>query len=60
VPAPVTAEVDHLLVGRAARLAFPRDVAARFDTRRVVTSGQRHFRTIRPMQGGVFELLPER
>jgi predicted nucleic acid-binding protein len=33
-------------------------LAARFDTRRVLTFDQRHFRTVRPLQGGAFELLP--
>lgn len=35
-------------------------LAARFDTRRVATFDQRNFRAIRPLQGGTFELLPER
>ncbi len=101
VPAPVTAEVDHLLgqrFGTAARHAFLRDLAARryespaldaddyataleldrryadlgagladlsivvlahkLGTRRVLTFDARHFRAIRPLQGGAFTLLP--
>lgn len=34
-------------------------LAARFDTRRLLTFDERHFRAMRPMQGGAFELLPE-
>lgn len=35
-------------------------LAARFGTRQVLTFDQRHFRTVRPLQGGAFELLPDR
>jgi predicted nucleic acid-binding protein len=35
-------------------------LAARFDTRRVLTFDHRHFRAVTPLQGGAFELLPER
>jgi predicted nucleic acid-binding protein len=100
LPAPVSAEVDHLLgrIGRRARLAFLDDLAAdrflvecldqddhelvaqlerryedldlglsdlslvvlarRFRTRRLLTFDERHFRAIRPVQGGTFTLLP--
>lgn len=34
-------------------------LAARYDTSRVLTFDARHFRAVRPLQGGVFELLPE-
>lgn len=33
--------------------------AARVDTRRILTFDERHFRTLRPLQGGTFDLLPE-
>lgn len=33
-------------------------LAKRFRTRRVVTFGERHFRALRPLQGGSFTLLP--
>lgn len=33
-------------------------LAARHDTTRVLTLDERHFRTIRPLQGGSFTLLP--
>src|SRR5262249_1176264 len=33
---------------------------ARLRTRRVLTFDERHFRTVRPLQGGAFELLPQR
>src|SRR5579884_1085963 len=33
-------------------------LAARFNTRRVLTFDQRHFRALRPLQGGTFELFP--
>ncbi|MGH8907229.1 MAG: type II toxin-antitoxin system VapC family toxin [Egibacteraceae bacterium] len=33
-------------------------LAARFDTRRILTFDQRHFRVMRPLQGGSFEILP--
>ncbi len=101
VPAPVTAEVDHVLgrrFGHAARRAFLQDLAARryespgldgrdheaaleldrryadldvgladlsvvvlarkLGTRRILTFDERHFRVIRPLQGGAFTLLP--
>lgn len=35
-------------------------LAARFGTRRILTFDQRHFRTVRPLQGGAFDLVPER
>jgi predicted nucleic acid-binding protein len=101
VPAPVTAEADHVLgkrLGRRARLALlddlaegrfaveclgPKDhqtilelerkyeeldcglsdlsiviLAARFETTRVMTFDERHFRALRPLQGETFTLLP--
>ena len=33
-------------------------IAARFRTTRILTFDQRHFRAMRPLQGGVFTLLP--
>jgi predicted nucleic acid-binding protein len=33
-------------------------LARRFGTRRILTFDQRHFRAIRPLQGGSFTLLP--
>lgn len=33
-------------------------LAYRLDTRRVLTFDERHFRVVRPLQGGSFELLP--
>lgn len=33
-------------------------LARRFATRRIVTFDERHFRAIRPLQGGAFTLLP--
>jgi predicted nucleic acid-binding protein len=33
-------------------------LAARLNTRRIITFDQRHFRTMRPLQGGTFTLLP--
>jgi uncharacterized protein len=35
-------------------------LATRLGTRRVLTFDERHFRTVRPLQGGDFELLPQR
>ncbi len=35
-------------------------LAQRFNTRRVLTFDARHFRAITPLQGGQFEILPER
>lgn len=35
-------------------------LAARFQTRRVLTFDERHFRAARPLQGGAFELVPGR
>jgi len=35
-------------------------LAARFRTRRVLTFDERHFRAVTPLQGGAFELLPQR
>lgn len=35
-------------------------IAARLRTRRVLTFDERHFRAVRPLQGGAFELLPQR
>jgi predicted nucleic acid-binding protein len=101
VPAPVSAEIDHLLRSRGGRDAarrFLRDVtdgrvqveglsreehgmaldldgrygdldvgladlsvvvlAQRFRTRRLLTFDERHFRTLRPLAGGAFTLLP--
>jgi hypothetical protein len=63
----VTAEIDHLLdrrFGAPARRAFLEDLAAR----RYESPGLspidyeaalgRHFRAVRPIQGGAFTLLP--
>ncbi len=33
-------------------------LARRFETRRILTFDERHFRAIRPLQGGSFTLLP--
>lgn len=33
-------------------------LARRLGTRRILTFDERHFRTLRPLQGGVFTLLP--
>jgi predicted nucleic acid-binding protein len=33
-------------------------IARKLGTRRVLTFDERHFRTVRPLQGGVFTLLP--
>ncbi len=33
-------------------------LAGRLGTRRILTFDQRHFRTVRPLQGGAFTLLP--
>lgn len=33
-------------------------LAARYDTRRILTFDYRHFRALEPIQGGEFELLP--
>lgn len=33
-------------------------LAARHQTRRLLSFDERHFRTVAPLQGGVFELLP--
>ena len=35
-------------------------LGARLRTRRVLTFDERHFRAVRPLQGGAFELLPQR
>jgi predicted nucleic acid-binding protein len=35
-------------------------LAARLRTRRVLTFDERRFRAVRPLQGGIFELLPPR
>lgn len=101
IPAPATAEIDHMLgrrVGAAGCRAFLADLAAgRFDvacldhadyatvleledryadldlglvdcaivvtaarasTRRLLTLDERHFRSVRPLDGGSFVLLP--
>lgn len=34
-------------------------LAARFRTRRVLTFDERHFRTVVPMQGGAFDIVPQ-
>lgn len=34
-------------------------LAARLRTRRLLTFDERHFRAVRPLQGGAFELLPQ-
>lgn len=47
---------DHLGVGLADLSVVV--LAHRFRTRRVLTFDQRDFRTLRPMGGGVFTLLP--
>ncbi len=46
LPAPIVAEVDYLAGAR------------RFGPRRVLTFDERHFRTLRPLDGGAFTLLP--
>ena len=33
-------------------------LAARFNTRRILTFDQRHFRVVEPIQGGTFTILP--
>jgi uncharacterized protein len=33
-------------------------LAERFDTRRIVSFDERHFRVVTPLQGGAFEILP--
>ena len=33
-------------------------LARRFATRRILTFDERHFRTVEPLQGGAFEILP--
>ena len=33
-------------------------LAERFDTRRIVSFDERHFRAVAPLQGGAFEILP--
>jgi predicted nucleic acid-binding protein len=33
-------------------------LAGRFRTKRIVTFDERHFRTLRPLDGGTFQLLP--
>jgi len=33
-------------------------LARRYETTRIVTFDERHFRTVRPLQGGVFTILP--
>jgi predicted nucleic acid-binding protein len=33
-------------------------IAHKLGTRRIMTFDERHFRTVRPLQGGVFELFP--
>ena len=33
-------------------------IAQRLGTRRILTFDERHFRAVRPLQGGVFTLLP--
>lgn len=101
LPAPVAAEVDHLLgvrFGEAARRAFLSDLAAqrydvaclegsdyrtvaeldarysdlglgladysiavlaqRYESRRLLSFDERHFRAVAPLQGGSFSLLP--
>lgn len=101
LPAPVAAEVDHLLgvrFGEAARRAFLSDLAARrydvacleaddyravseldirysdlglgladcsimvlaerYETRRLLSFDERHFRAVAPLRGGSFKLLP--
>ncbi|HXF57331.1 MAG TPA: hypothetical protein VNO34_07130 [Actinomycetota bacterium] len=34
-------------------------IAAQYGTNRLLTLNERHFRTVRPLHGGSFELLPE-
>jgi uncharacterized protein len=101
IPAPVTAEVDHLLgqrLGRGAQSRFIADLAAgrftvagleredyakvqeidaryadlelgladcsivvlahRYQTTRIVSFDERHFRVVRPVQGRTFTMLP--
>ena len=33
-------------------------LARRFGTRRILTFDERHFRTLRPLDGGAFTILP--
>jgi uncharacterized protein len=33
-------------------------LAGRFETRRILTFDERHFRALRPLDGGSFTLLP--
>lgn len=33
-------------------------LARRFNTRRILTFDERHFRTMKPLQGGEFDILP--
>ncbi len=35
-------------------------LAERLQTRRLLTFDERHFRAVRPLQGGTFELVPQR
>jgi predicted nucleic acid-binding protein len=35
-------------------------LAARLHTNRILPFDERHFRVVRPLQGGAFELLPHR
>lgn len=35
-------------------------LAARFGSRRILTFDERHFRAVKPLQGGSFELLSQR
>ena len=46
----------HLRVGLAAMSVVV--LARRHDTRRIVTLDERTYRTIEPLQGGAFEILP--
>jgi uncharacterized protein len=33
-------------------------LAARYETQRLFSFDERHFRAVRPLQGGAFEILP--
>ena len=56
----VITELEHRYDGLDAGLADLSAVvvAERFGTRRVLTFDERHFRALRPLAGGHFELLP--
>jgi predicted nucleic acid-binding protein len=57
----VVLDLEHRYVGIDAGLADLSIVvvAERYGTRRVLTFDERHFRSLRPLAGGSFTLLPE-